>query len=154
MIPVLSTMYTQTLGPWALWLFYIGAIATLYGTIFAATAGNCRVFADMTRMLGKFDRNDYAARVKYRKRFIWFHTIVPVILILSFQSPVYMVKAGGIAQALMLPVIAVGILYLRIKRMPREVLPDSLQTIGLWAAAIVMIVVTVYYVGQLVTGGF
>ena len=38
MIPVLSNMYTQTLGQWALWLFYVGAIATLYGTIFAATA--------------------------------------------------------------------------------------------------------------------
>src|SRR5262249_27500839 len=40
MIPVLSNIYTQTLGPWALWLFYAGAIVTLYGTIFAATAAN------------------------------------------------------------------------------------------------------------------
>src|SRR3989449_7710895 len=38
MIKVLSNIYTQTLGPWSLWLFYAGAIATLYGTIFAATA--------------------------------------------------------------------------------------------------------------------
>ena len=42
MIPVLSNIYTQTLGPWALWLFYAGAIATLYGTIFASTAAQSR----------------------------------------------------------------------------------------------------------------
>ena len=35
MIRDLANMYTQTLGPWALWVFYIGAVATLYGTIFA-----------------------------------------------------------------------------------------------------------------------
>ena len=42
MIPVLSNMYTQTLGQWSLPLFYVGAIATLYGTIFAATASSQR----------------------------------------------------------------------------------------------------------------
>jgi manganese transport protein len=40
MIPVLSNIYTETLGPWSLWLFYLGAIVTLYGTIFASTAAN------------------------------------------------------------------------------------------------------------------
>jgi len=43
MIPVLSNIYTQTLGPWALWVFYVGAIATLYGTIFATTAAQSRI---------------------------------------------------------------------------------------------------------------
>ena len=38
MVPVLSRIYTETLGEWALWLFYLGAIVTLYGTIFASTA--------------------------------------------------------------------------------------------------------------------
>src|SRR5206468_3933372 len=54
MIKVLSNIYTQTLGPWSLWLFYAGAIATLYGTIFAATAANSRLFADMFRLMGSF----------------------------------------------------------------------------------------------------
>ena len=43
MIPMLSNIYTQTLGSWALWLFYVGAIATLYGTIFATTAAQTRM---------------------------------------------------------------------------------------------------------------
>ena len=53
MIPVLSNIYTQTLGPWALWLFYAGALVTLYGTIVANAAGQSRLLADMMRVLGR-----------------------------------------------------------------------------------------------------
>ena len=145
MIPVLSNMYTQTLGPWALYLFYAGAIATLYGTIFAATAAHSRVFADMARLLGAFDRHDYRARLRYRNRFVWFLTVVPVILYYVIQSPVNMVKVSGVAQALMLPIIAAGALYLRHKRLPPEVRPGALVTGGLWFAAIVIISLMLYY---------
>ena len=52
MIVVLSRIYTETLGGWALCVFYAGAIVTLYGTIFAATAAHSRIYADMARLLG------------------------------------------------------------------------------------------------------
>ena len=145
MIVVLSRMYTETLGSAALWLFYVGAIATLYGTIFAATAGNCRVFADITRIGGAFARGDYAARVKIRNRFIWFHVLVPVALILAIGSPVQMVKWGGAAQAVLLPIIGIGAVYLRHKRLPAAVRPGVLATSGLWLAAILMSIFMVYY---------
>lgn len=144
MIPVLSNMYTQTLGPWALWLFYIGAIATLYGTIFAATAGNSRALADTGRLLGWFPRDDYAARLKYLNRFIWVALIVPVVLFFVFRSPVNMVKAGGVAQAIMLPILGIGALYLRHKRLPSEVAPSRFATLLLWIAAVAMIVAVGY----------
>jgi manganese transport protein len=145
MIVVLSRMYTETLGGGALWLFYIGALATLYGTIFAATAGNTRVFSDITRIGGLFDRGDYATRVKVRNRFIWFHTLVPVALILLIGSPVQMVKWGGAAQAVLLPIIAIGAVYLRHKRLPEAVRPGFLTTAGLWIAAILMSIFMLYY---------
>ncbi len=50
MIVTLSRLYTETLGGWALWLFYAGAVITLYGTIFASTAAHARVTADLVRM--------------------------------------------------------------------------------------------------------
>jgi hypothetical protein len=144
MIPVLSRMYTQTLGEWALWLFYIGAIATLYGTIFAATAGNSRVLADMFRVMGGFPKGDYQARLRVRNMIIWAHLIVPVILFFVFRSPVTMVKAGGVAQATMLPVISIGALYMRHRGLPKEVAPGTLATAGLWFAAVVIIAVMAY----------
>ncbi len=148
MIPVLSNMYTQTLGQWSLPLFYVGAIATLYGTIFAATAGNCRAFADMAGLLGAFKRDDYARRVVYRNRFIWMALIVPVVLFFVFQSPINMVKAGGVAQAAMLPILSIGALYLRHKRLPGSVAPNLLSTVLLWVAAVTIIVVVGYSLGR------
>jgi Mn2+/Fe2+ NRAMP family transporter len=148
MIPVLSNIYTQTLGPWALWLFYVGAIATLYGTIFAATAGNSRALADTGRLLGWFRRDDYPARLKFLNRFIWVALIVPVVLFFVFRSPVNMVKAGGVAQAVMLPILGIGALYLRHKRLPQEVAPNRLATLLLWVAAITMLVAVGYSLGR------
>lgn len=145
MIPVLSKMYTETLGGWALWLFYVGAIATLYGTIFAATASNSRVYADMMRLLGRFPAGDYKSRLRWRNGFVWGLVVVPVMLFYWAQSPVAMVKLGGIAQASMLPVIAIGALYLRFRRLPAEVKPGRWVTAGLCLASVVIVLVMGYY---------
>ncbi|MBI3209553.1 MAG: Nramp family divalent metal transporter [Candidatus Solibacter usitatus] len=144
MIPVLSRMYTQTLGGWSVWLFYLGAIATLYGTIFAATAANSRVFADMARLLGMFPANDYRARVRWRNGFVWALVLIPLVFFYWVQSPVWMVKIGGVSQAAMLPVIAVGALYLRFRKMPEEVRPGLWTTAGLVVASALIIVAMVY----------
>lgn len=146
MIPVLSRMYTETLGPWAMWLFYAGALATLYGTIFAFTAGNCRVLADIARIAGLFERDDYAGRIRWRSRFIWIHTVVPVALILAIESPVRMVRWGGVAQAMMLPVIALGAVYLRHHKLPAVLRPGAFATVGLWVAALLTCVLMAYYI--------
>ncbi|MCI0625124.1 MAG: Nramp family divalent metal transporter [Acidobacteria bacterium] len=145
MISVLSNIYTQTLGPWSLWVFYLGAIATLYGTIFAATAANSRVYADMFRLMGFFDHTDYAARVRYRRAFVLFLTIFPVCLFMLVQSPVKMVVAGGVAQSLMLPIIGIGTLYLRHRHLPGEVLPPGWVTAALWGATGVILLLMGYY---------
>jgi hypothetical protein len=150
MIPVLSKMYTQTLGTWSLPLFYLGAIATLYGTIFAATAGNSRVLADIFRLVGVFPKGDYAARLRVRNLIVWFHLIVPVLLFFIFRNPVAMVRAGGAAQALMLPLLSLGGLYMRHRGLPKEVAPGLVPTIGLWFAALTITAVMIYYAYMLV----
>jgi manganese transport protein len=134
MIKVLSKLYTETLGQWALALFYLGAVVTLYGTIFAATAAHSRVFADFCRLLGAFDATDYPARLRYRRWFVVGLASVPALLFLFFQSPVNMVRAGGVAQAIMLPVIAVGTLYMFYKETPWRPLPSRWLVWGLWTA--------------------
>jgi manganese transport protein len=144
MIPTLSNLYTQTLGPWALWLFYAGAIVTLYGTIFASTAAHARVFADMGRLLGLFPRDDHARRVALRRRFVVLLTVVPAVLFLVFASPVKMVVAGGLAQSALLPLLGFATLFLHHRRLPREVAPGLPVTAGLWTATLGMGAVTGY----------
>jgi Mn2+/Fe2+ NRAMP family transporter len=138
MIPTLSALYTQTLGAWALPLFYLGATITLYGTIFAATAAHSRVYADLCRLLGRYPRDDYAQRLRYRKAFVLVLTTLPAALFLLIASPVKMVVAGGILQALLLPLFGAGTLYLHHRRLPPELRPSPLVTLALWAATAVM----------------
>ena len=146
MIPVLSNIYTQTLGEWSLWLFYAGAIFTLYGTIFAATASNSRVFADMMRLMGRFPSDDYRSRLRYRNIFIVLLTAIPVAFYLFFKSPVRMVVAGGVAQAMMLPVIGIATLYLRHRHLAREIAPPRRVTIAMWIATAIIVWMMGYYV--------
>ncbi len=144
-ITTLSAMYTATLGAWSAPVFYLGAVVTLYGTIFAATAANSRVFSDMTRLMGYFEAHDSARRTRMRDRFIVWLTVVPILMFLLFGNPVQMVVIGGTAQALMLPVIGVGALYLRHRKLPASVAPGTFATIALWIATVVMSSAALYY---------
>jgi manganese transport protein len=144
MIPTLSRLYTDTLGHWVLPLFYLGATVTLYGTIFAATAAHSRLYADLCRVMGLFERDDYARRLAWRRRFTLVLTVVPVALYLLFESPVKMVVAGGVTQSVMLPITGAGALYLHHRRLPGELRPSRLATLGLWASTLVMAVATAF----------
>jgi manganese transport protein len=151
MIVVLSRIYTETLGPWALWVFYAGAIVTLYGTIFAATAAHARIYADMARLLGLFAREDFAARLRYRRRMIWVLTLVPAGIYLVMESAVRMVFIGAIAQSIMLPVFAFGTLWLRY-RLPPEVAPSARMTAALWAASVLIALVALAWLVMTLLG--
>jgi hypothetical protein len=144
-IAVLSQIYTQTLGDWALWVFYVGAVVTLYGTIFASTAAHSRLFADVVRMAGGYAREDWSSRLRWRNRFVVVLAGVPAFLYWFIESPVQMVVAGGIAQALLLPLIGIAAVYLRHTHLPAEIQPSTATTILLWIAAVVMGGFAVYY---------
>jgi Mn2+/Fe2+ NRAMP family transporter len=145
MIPVLSQIYTGTLGPWALLPFYAGAVVTLYGTIFAAIAAHSRIYADMCRIMGRFARDDYAARSRYRRGFIVALSTTAALAFLVVDSPVQMVVFGGVAQSLMLPIVGAGTIYLRHRRLPAVIAPNAFVTVSLWACTLVMLAVAVYY---------
>jgi manganese transport protein len=137
-VVVLSQIYTQTLGPWALWLFYVGAVVTLYGTIFASTAAHARLFADAVRIGGGFARDDSRRRTRWRGRFVIALSAVPAVFYWFIESPVEMVVMGGLAQAALLPLIGLAAIYLRHVHLPPELRPSHATTVALWAATAVM----------------
>jgi len=146
MVPVLSRIYTETLGGWALWLFYAGAIVTLYGTIFASTAAHSRLFADLVHLTGAYPREDTHRRRRWRQGFVIALSVVPVVLYVFLEAPVQMVVAGGVAQALMLPLIGLAAIYLRYTHLPADIRPSAATTVLLWISTAVMLMVAVYYV--------
>ena len=147
-ITVLSQIYTQTLGEWALWVFYVGAVVTLYGTIFASAAAHSRLCADVVRMLGVYERADGQSRRRWRNRFVVVLSVIPAVLYWAIESPVQMVVAGGIAQALLLPLIGSAAIYLRHNRLPADLRPSTGTTILLWVSTLVMAGFAIYYVAS------
>jgi Mn2+/Fe2+ NRAMP family transporter len=149
-VQVLSGIYTRTLGGWALWVFYTGAVVTLYGTIFASTAAHSRVFADAVRVMGGYARDDSRSRIRWRNRFVVLLATVPAVFYWFIESPVQMVVAGGIAQALLLPLLGLAAVYLRHTQLPSAIQPSGLTTLALWISAGVMFGAAVYYFVNLI----
>ena len=149
-VQVLSGIYTQTLGGWALWVFYAGAVVTLYGTIFASTAAHSRVFADAVRIMGGYVRDDSRSRVRWRNRFVVLLATTPAVFYWFIESPVQMVVAGGIAQALLLPLLGLAAVYLRHTQLPAPIQPSAFTTTMLWVSASVMFGAAGYYFVNLI----
>jgi len=147
-VAVLSNIYTRTLGGWALPLFYFGVVVTLYGTIFAATAAHSRMMADLACLAGAYSRGDAVRRLYWRRVFVVVLATVPAIFYWFFESPVRMVVAGGIAQALMLPLLGAAAIYLRHTQLPRDLEPSLATTIALWICTAVMLAFALYYLGS------
>ena len=80
MIENLSKMYTEILGSAGLYLFFFGAIAVLYSTIFAATAGLSRQFADLVGLAGVYKGADYKQRLKWQRIIVVVFNTVSVLL--------------------------------------------------------------------------
>jgi hypothetical protein len=148
MVKVLSNMYTETLGGWSIYLFLVGAFAVFYSTLFASTAAHCRMFADLLTMFGVYDKRDYRKRLKLTQIFAVVLLFVPAIYFMFLKEPVTMVKIGGVAQALMLPVIGFVTIYLHYRHMPTQILPKGWLRLALWISSVVMAIMMGYSILQ------
>ena len=52
--------------------------------------------------------------------------------------------SGGIAQASMLPIIAISTIYLRYRHVPKAVLPKGWITFALWVTTAIIVVMMSY----------
>ena len=145
-IGVLSNIYTETLGGWSTYLFLAGAVAVLYSSIFAGTAAAARAYADFVRLIGGYDRHDPAARFRYVRIFSAVLLFIPLFYYTLLREPVLMVKIGGVAQALMLPIVGAATLYLRYVHLPKQIVPKGWITLTLWVATLVTAVMMGYSV--------
>ena len=136
-IAILSNIYTETLGGWSLYVFLAGAVAVLYSSVFAGSAATARVYADFVGLLGVYDRRNYGSRRRVTQLFIGFVLFVPLIYYFLLPEPVMLVTIGGIAQALMLPIVGFSVLYLRYHHLPEAVAPKGWITLALWVASVI-----------------
>jgi hypothetical protein len=140
LIPTLAGMYEPVFGAWSVPLFLVGAVAVLYSTFFVAQASFALLFTDAVRVLGWGAKGD-VERERWRLRFRWALPSVCLVIYLLWPKPVMLVLLGGLAQALLLPVLGGAALFFRYRRTPAGLAPGKLWDLGLWASCLGFLVV-------------
>lgn len=135
MIHILAKMYMPVFGVWAEWLFLFGAFAVLYSTFFVANAGHARVAADAVRVFGVGARTEQS-RWTWVQGFCVGFPLFALVVYIFIPAPPKLVLAGGVMQAIMLPMLAVATLYFRYCRGDRRVAPGRLWGLLLWISAV------------------
>src|SRR5690606_24225208 len=131
MIATLSKLYQDVFQSWGNFVFLCGAFAVLYSTFFVATAGNSRIAADAIRAFGVGDDTPEANRRRVRI----LSTVFPFIsfgIYLWNKNPVQLIMISGLAQALMLPILAGAGVYFRYRRCDPRIAPGRLWDVFLW----------------------
>jgi Mn2+/Fe2+ NRAMP family transporter len=161
MIPTLSVMYLHPLQnsplaflkPYTRVGFLIGAWAVLFKTLYVATAANGRLTADFLDLTGIWPQSP--------RRRVWtirlFCIIFPSLALLvyyEFREPQGLIKVGGVAQALMLPLIAGATLFLRQRDTDRRVGPSFLTDVLCWLAFFGIAAVALYSFFELVSKAY
>ncbi|MDH3640542.1 MAG: Nramp family divalent metal transporter [Gammaproteobacteria bacterium] len=122
-IASLSNMFTATLGPWAFWLFAIGAFSILFSSVVSAIGAGGRVVPDYLTVLGFLDRGRLADRYRWTRGYIIVVPFLGFLLYLGFQSPVVLVSIGALASAALAPIQSGATLWLQRRHMDSRVAP-------------------------------
>jgi manganese transport protein len=144
MVETLSQMYTETLGPWAMSLFMIGAIVVLYSTMFTATASWTRIFSDAFGQIGLINFNNQQERRKTMALLAWIFPITWCILFIFIQLPILMILIGGFVTSILLLLVVYAAIHFRYKRLPASLKPTLIYDVVFWLSACSIVMVGIY----------
>ncbi len=135
MVRTLSEMYVPVFGSWAHGVFLFGAFAVLYSTFFVVAAGYSRMVADAFGLFGFHDGSE-KARQRWTRVISMLWPLMALATYIFVKAPVAMILASGVAQAVMLPMLGIAVLYFRYKRSDPDLLTGRAWDIMLWISSI------------------
>ncbi len=148
LVKSLSQMYREAFGGPGLWIFLVGAFMVLYSTLFVSTASNARMAVDVAPLLKilKYPTPEHRQRAT-RIGVV----VLPVLLTIAYLTsgePVTLVLIGGMAQALMLPFLAILALVVRHRWTDARLRPGRVWTILLWLSFLSMAFLGIYKLAE------
>ena len=150
-ITTLSQTFTKTLGPWAHWLYLIGAFGVIYSTMATIYDGYARTINKLILICAPNWEGYRRLSPIWRYR-MWFlyGTLANFFLVYMFNAvPVdFLQAAAWVEGTFLLPVVAFAIAYLTAKKLPsyfsdstRDLIkPNPIFTIGTIAAGVFYII--------------
>ena len=139
MVRTLAVMFQPVFSDWAAAVFLFGALAVLYSTFFVANAAHARAFSDALRVIGLID-HDEATRLRWIRILSGVFPILCVVIFIKFPAPAQLVLISGIAQGVMLPMLAAAALYFRYRRDVPGLEPSKTWDAFLWLSALAMLI--------------
>ena len=151
-VKVLSGMFTETLGPWSIWVFGLGAFFILFSTTISGVGAGGRVFPDYAIEFGFVNRQTIQ-RIKWTRIYV---IIVPLLAYLlyigSAQRPILLVQISATFAAITLPIQSGATLWLQKNHMDPRVRPGRPMHAALWATFIFQLSMTTFVLGFLFFG--
>lgn len=142
-LSVLSSIFTDGLGPQAAGLFMVGAFFVLVSTVLSGAAGASRMLADVMGLIGLIDTSDYSVRLRYIRIFVVVALLLYCIAYWLFENPPQMLLVtSSLIAAVMYPVLGLGTLYLRHRKVDVRILPSGPTTAWLWVCGLILAVVS------------
>jgi Mn2+/Fe2+ NRAMP family transporter len=131
-ISVLSNIFTQTLGPWAVWVFSIGAFFILFSTVLSGVGGGGRFIPDYFIEMKLFDRSDVHIRKAITRWYVGALPIIAFLIYLPSLDFVFLIKIGALTSALFLPIQSGVTIWLHSKKLDPRIRPGMPVRIALW----------------------
>ncbi|WP_235935150.1 Nramp family divalent metal transporter [Candidatus Laterigemmans baculatus] len=139
MVRTLAAMFVPVFSDYAAAVFLFGAVAVLYSTFFVANASHARVFTDALRVMGLIEDSP-ESRQRWVVRLSGFFPVLCLVIYLGYREPAQLVLISGVAQGIMLPMLAAAALYFRYRRTVEALRPGSWWDALLWISAGAMLV--------------
>ncbi len=143
----LSDPIRERFGPAASWLFLIGFWAAATSSITGAWNGGAYLFGDLVRTLRRVPEDGEGERylsekgIFFRAFLVWI--TFPPMLLFSFDEPVTIVIIYASLGALFMPFLAITILWLLNRRVPREYRSGLLSNLILVVSVLIFLYVSV-----------
>ena len=142
-VAALSRIYIDGLGDWAAVLFIVGAFFVLFTTVLSGAAGNSRLMADALAVIGVIDGSQYGVRMRYIRIFVVVSLAFYAVAYWIFENPPQMLLVtSSLIAAVMYPVLGLGTLYLRHRRLDSRITPGAWVTGWLWVCGLILAVIS------------
>jgi hypothetical protein len=149
-VPVLSGMFTRTLGDWSLWLFGGAAFCILFSSVVAGFGGTGRFLPDFLIEFGFLDRANLAARQAWIRAYGAIMPIAGFLFYLKFKNPLVLLSIGALMGALLLPVQSGATLWLHKRRMDPRIRPTLPAYFFLWLIFIIQLLMAYLVIAYVV----
>ena len=140
---ILRDMYTESLADWAATLFVVGGFFVLFSTVLAGTAGFSRLLTDALGIVGVLNAGHYPTRLRYIRIFTVVMLVMFAIAYWLFENPPQMLAiTSSLIAAVMYPILGLGALYLRYRRIDPRIVPGNWTTGWLWICGLGLAIIS------------